>query len=119
MNALARHLMVRFMACGRMRNAIRNGTNPIAFAAKLRAATMHSRSEFHDYIRALVTACHACNLEHGAQLNALVDPTPEDPERACSKANGPFGSAYCEAGGLDSGWIATVIAGCASGPGYR
>jgi hypothetical protein len=50
-------------------------------------ATYDARpAEFHAYIRALAVAC---DLEHRAQLNALVDQMPEDPDAVWSFFDDP------------------------------
>ncbi len=53
------------------------GVEPAAYAAKAKAAYNSRNAEFHAYIRALAAAC---SLEHRAQLHALVDQMPEDPD---------------------------------------
>jgi LPS sulfotransferase NodH len=56
---------------------VKVGIDPIAFAAKMQASYDALPAEFHAYVRALVAAC---DLEHRAQLNALVDQMSEDPD---------------------------------------
>ena len=60
---------------------VKAGVDPVAFAAKMRASYDARPAEFHAYIRALVAAC---DLAHRAQLNALVDQMPEDPDAVWS-----------------------------------
>jgi hypothetical protein len=60
---------------------LKASVDPAAFAAKMRASYDARPAEFHAYIKALVAAC---NLEHRAQLNALVDQMPEDPDAVWS-----------------------------------
>ena len=60
---------------------VKAGFDPVAYAARMRAAYDALPAEFHAYIRALVAAC---DLAHRAQLNALVDQMPEDPDAVWS-----------------------------------
>jgi hypothetical protein len=60
---------------------VKAAIDPVAFAAKMLAAYNARPDEFHAYIRALVAAC---DLEHRAQLNALVDQMPDDPDAVWS-----------------------------------
>jgi hypothetical protein len=65
---------------------VKAGVDPVAFAAKMHAAYGSRAAEFHAYIRALVAAC---DLAHRAQLNALVDQMPEDPDAVWSLFDDP------------------------------
>jgi hypothetical protein len=65
---------------------VKAGVDPVAYAAKVRAAYDGRPAEFHSYIRALVAAC---DLEHRPQLNALIDQMPEDPDAVWSLFDGP------------------------------
>jgi hypothetical protein len=65
---------------------LKAGADPVAFAAKVRAAYGARSAEFHAYIRALAAAC---DLAHRAQLNALVDQMPEDPDAVWSLFDDP------------------------------
>src|SRR5262249_30288806 len=56
---------------------LKAGVDPVAYAARLRAAYDARPAEFHAYIRALVAAC---DLKHRARLNTLVGEMPEDPD---------------------------------------
>jgi hypothetical protein len=60
---------------------VKAGVDPVAFAAMPRATHDVQPAEFNAYIRALVAAC---DLTHRAQLNALVDQMPEDPDAVWS-----------------------------------
>src|SRR5580700_2712590 len=60
---------------------LKAGVDPVAYAAKMRAVYDARPAEFHAYIRALVATC---DLAHRAQLNALVDQMPEDPDAVWS-----------------------------------
>jgi hypothetical protein len=65
---------------------LKAGVDPVAYAAKVRAAYSARPAEFHAYIRALVAAC---DLEHRTQLNALVDQMPDDPDAVWSMFDDP------------------------------
>jgi len=65
---------------------VKAGVDPVAYAAKARAAYDARSAEFHAYIRALAAAC---DLEHRAQLNALVDQMPNDPDAVWSMFDDP------------------------------
>lgn len=65
---------------------LKAGVDPVTFAAKVRAAYDARPAEFHAYIRSLVAAC---DLEHRAQLNALVVQMPEDPDAVWSLFDDP------------------------------
>jgi hypothetical protein len=65
---------------------LKAGVDPVAFAAKMRAAYDVRPAEFHAYIRALIAAC---DLEHRAQLDALVDQISEDPDAVWSLFDDP------------------------------
>ena len=60
---------------------LKAGVNPVAYAAKVRAAYDARPTEFHAYIRALVAAC---DLAHRARLDALVAQMPDDPDAVWS-----------------------------------
>jgi len=65
---------------------IKAGVDPVAYATKACASYDARPAEFHAYIRALVAAC---DLEHRAQLNALVDQMPDDPDAVWSLFDDP------------------------------
>ena len=65
---------------------LKAGVDPVAYAAKARAAYSLRPAEFHAYIRALAAAC---DLAPRAQLNALVDQMPEDPDAVWSLFDDP------------------------------
>ena len=60
---------------------VKAGVDPAAYAAKASVAYTARPAEVHGYIRALAAAC---DLAHRAQLNALVDQMPEDPDAVWS-----------------------------------
>ncbi len=65
-------------ACWRTWKRQKAGADPVVYAAR--------SAEFHAYIRALEAAC---DLAHRAQLNALVDQMPEDPDAVWSLFDDP------------------------------
>jgi hypothetical protein len=65
---------------------VKAGVDPVAFAAKMLATYDARPTEFHAYMKALAAAC---DLEHRAQLNALVDQMPEDPDAVWSIFDDP------------------------------
>ena len=65
---------------------VKAGVDPVAYAAKASASYDARPAEFHAYIRPLVAAC---DLAHRAQLNALVDQMPEDPDAVGSMFGDP------------------------------
>ncbi|HLK67579.1 MAG TPA: hypothetical protein VKU19_29280 [Bryobacteraceae bacterium] len=60
---------------------LKAGVDPAVYAAKALAVYNARPAEFHAYIRALTAAC---DLAHRAQLHALVEQMPGDPDAVWS-----------------------------------